>query len=357
MKQRSLINWSMTQFIICVSVLFLLAAPLFYWLTKNYYAEDMEDLQEAVAAGSIPKHFDLEQDVMQGIMLQYVLITGTLGIAVVVTMRLISKHLWQPFDQTLQQIESFRLESGKVSALPQSNIKEFTRLNVSLNKLMTNSITSYHAQKEFTENASHELQTPLSVFQSKLDILLQQPVLTEQQASIIQDLYSMTARLSRLNRSLLLLAKIENRQFEQKERIELDTFLDTIFPYLEDIAGNIDITQKKVGQPVTLWANRALLESMVNNLVVNAVRHNKPNGEIVITTGNNHLAISNTSDEPRLDDTHIFNRFYRPVQNQKGNGLGLAIVKAVCDYHGWLVTYDYTCGHHQFTINFANGEV
>ncbi len=343
----------MTQFIVCVAVLFLFAAPLFYWLTKNYYAEDMEDLQEAVAAGSIPEHFDLEQDVMQGIMLQYVLITATLGIAVVLTMRLISKHLWQPFDRTLQQIESFRLESGKVPSLPQSDIKEFTRLNIALNKLMTNSMTSYHAQKEFTENASHELQTPLAVFQSKLDILLQQPELTEQQASIIQDLYSMTARLSRLNRSLLLLAKIENRQFEHKESIELDCFLDNIFPYLEDIAGSIGITREKTGRPVTLQANHALLESMVNNLVVNAVRHNKRNGEIVITTGNDRLAISNTSDEPRLDDSHIFNRFYRPAQNQKGNGLGLAIVKAVCDYHGWLVSYDYTPGHHQFTVDFS----
>ena len=350
-KQRSLLRKSMTQFIVCVAILFVVATPLFYWLTRNYYAEDMADLVEAIQAGqSIPAP-DLEKDIMIGIMIQYVLITAMLGIGVVLTMRVISRKLWTPFDETLDKIESFSLESGTVPTLPTSDIKEFNRLNDSLRMLMGNSLDSYRAQKEFTENASHELQTPLAIFQSKLDLLLQQQELTERQAEIIQDLYQMTSRLSRLNRNLLLLAKIENAQFDKSEAISLNTFIDDLLPFLESIADGLHII-KDFQQEVTIKANRSLLESMINNLVVNAVRHNRTDGSIVMSVNGNSLIISNTSDEPALDATHIFNRFYRPAQNKHGNGLGLAIVKAVCDYHGWTVAYTYTEGKHNFVVKF-----
>lgn len=350
-RQRSLLRKSMTQFVVCVSVLFVLAMPIFYWLTKSYYAEDMADLVEAVRAGRNIPVPDLEKDIMVGIMIQYGLITAMLGTGVVLTMRFISRKLWAPFDKTLDELDRFSLEKGRVPALPASDVAEFNRLNDSLRQLMHNSLDSYKAQKEFTENASHELQTPLAIFQSKLDLLLQQQELTESQAEIIQDLYQMTSRLSRLNRNLLLLAKIENAQFAKTEDICLNTFIEDFLPFLESIADGLHIV-KDFQRQITIKANRSLLESMVNNLVVNAVRHNRPGGSIVIGIKEKGLAVSNTSDEPALDATHIFNRFYRPEQNQNGNGLGLAIVKAVCDYHGWRIAYTYTEGRHCFDVKF-----
>lgn len=350
-KQRSLLRKSMTQFVVCVSVLFVLAMPLFYWLTKSYYAEDMEDLVEAVQTGENIPVPDLEKDIMVGIMIQYVLITAMLGIGVVLTMRFISRKLWIPFDKTLDKIETFSLENGSIPMLPTSDVTEFNRLNASLHRLMCNSIDSYKAQKEFTENASHELQTPLAVFQSKLDLLLQQQELTERQAEIIQDLYQMISRLSRLNRNLLLLAKIENAQFAKTEDISLNKFIADILPFLESISNGLHIV-KDFQRQITIKANRSLLESMLNNLVVNAVRHNCADGCIILSVSENRLTVSNTSDEPALDATHVFNRFYRPAQNKQGNGLGLAIVKAVCDYHGWTVTYTYSNRKHNFIVNF-----
>lgn len=352
LRRESLLRKLMTQFIGCVAILFALAAPLFYGLTKNYYAEDMEDLIEAVQAGEAIPANDLEEDVMAGIMLQYLLITAMLGIGVVLTMRFLSKKLWMPFDKTLNTIDSFRLEDGSTPTLPDSDIKEFARLNATLQRLMNNSLATYHAQKEFTENASHELQTPLAIFQSKLDIFLQQPELTQKQAEIVQDLYGMTSRLSHLNRNLLLLAKIDNAQFDKTERIQLNAFLDEQLAYLDCLSGELRISRQFSPAPVYVKANRPLLESMVNNLVVNAVRHNQTNGTISITADNERLTISNTSDEAPLDPTHIFNRFYRPSQNKQGNGLGLAIVKAICDYHGWKIGYKYTEGWHHFIVTF-----
>lgn len=171
-KQISLLRKSLTQFIFCVVILLLLATPLFYWLTKSFYAEDMIDIIEAVQQGYPIPALDLEEDIIHGVVIQFVLIVTILSVAIVLMMRFISKRLWQPFDQTLRAIETFRLETGEIPSLSDSTIIEFTRLNAVLNKLMTDSVKSYCIQKEFTENASHELQTPLAVFQSKLDILL-----------------------------------------------------------------------------------------------------------------------------------------------------------------------------------------
>ncbi len=350
---KSLMRKTMTRLIACVAVLFAFAAPAFYYLTKNYYAEDMADLIEAVQSGQGIPQFDLEEDIMTGIMLQYLLITVLLVAGVILTMRLVAKKMWRPFEQTLDAVESFRLEKAKIPDLPQSDVKEFAALNRVLCRLMTKSVDSYRAQKEFTENASHELQTPLAIFQAKLELLLQQPELTVGQAEIIQDLFQMISRLSRLNRNLLLLAKIDNAQFDTGERIRLDTLVNGLLPTLESISGPLRTERHYSPEPLYVQANKALLESLVCNLVVNAVRHCRDGGRIAIAIGGNALEISNTSDEPALPAQHIFNRFYRSRSDKGGNGLGLAIVKAICDYHGWTVKYRFSGGAHRFTVMFT----
>ncbi|HIY89279.1 MAG TPA: ATP-binding protein [Candidatus Bacteroides pullicola] len=196
------------------------------------------------------------------------------------------------------------------------------------------------------------MQTPLAVFQTKLDLLLQQPDLTRRQAELIQGLYEDSNRLARLNRNLLLLAKIDNRQYGQMEDIRLTRFLDELTPFLQSIAGDLFLYEEFTDSALTVRANRTLLESLVNNLVVNAVRHNRPKGEIYLLVSGRELTVSNTSDEPALDARLIFNRFYRPSEKVKGNGLGLAIVRAICEYHGWTVAYRYEEGMHRFTVRF-----
>ena len=150
----------------------------------------------------------------------------------------------------------------------------------------------------------------------------------------------------------LLLAKIDNRQYGQMEDINLARFLEEQTPFPKSIAGDIFFYEELANSSLTVRANRTLLESLVNNLVVNAVRYNRPRGEIYLTVSGRELTVSNTSDEPTLDARLIFNRFYRPSEKVKGNGLGLAIVKAVCEYHGWDVEYKYKDNEHCFIVNF-----
>lgn len=354
MKSRpvSLSRRMLTQFVVCTVALLLLATPLFYLLTKHYYAEDLIDIIEAVKSGKPIPALDLEADIMHGIMLQFVLITGIVGIAIVLTVRFILRRLWKPFDDTLKEIEGFRLEDGRLPALPESDIKEFIRLNHTLEILMKNNLTSYRSQKEFTENASHELQTPLAVFQSKLDLLLQLPDLTERQAEIIQNLYQVSGRLSRLNRNLLLLAKIENNQYARMEETDVVELMEELLPSLETLAGSIAIECYFKIKTLAVRSNRTLLESLVSNLVINAVRHNRAGGTIRLTLDEHCFMIANTSDEQALNPEKIFNRFYRPSEKTKGNGLGLAIVKAICEFHGWNIDYTYREGKHIFTVIF-----
>lgn len=136
------------------------------------------------------------------------------------------------------------------------------------------------------------------------------------------------------------------------EDIRLTRFLDELTPFLQSIAGDLFLYEEFTDSALTIRANRTLLESLVNNLVVNAVRHNRPKGEIYLLVSGRELTVSNTSDEPALDARLIFNRFYRPSEKVKGNGLGLAIVRAICEYHGWTVAYRYEEGMHRFTVRF-----
>lgn len=352
-KRVSLLRKTLTRFAVCMALLLLLATPLFYWLTKNFYAEDMIDIVEAVKSGRPMPALDLEEDIMQGVMLQFGLISAILGIAVVLTVRLISRNVWRPFNTTLKSMDDFRIDKGGDSALPDSDVKEFAKLNAALNSLMTNSRKSFQAQKEFTENASHELQTPLAVLRSRLDLLLQQPGITPNQADMIQDIYQTVNRMTRLCRNLLLLAKMENGQFATTETVDAVAVIRCLSPYIENMLGTIRLELKFDVTALNVKANRPLMESMINNLVVNAIRHNRPDGRIIIRVTSTGLSVTNTSDGGELDKNRIFDRFYRQTNNGKGNGLGLAIVKAVCDCHGWTIKYGFHDGWHEFNIVFS----
>lgn len=348
MKETTLTRRLMVRFVLCMLVLTILAIPVLYYITTHYYAEDLADLVDRYAITN--PDIDLEEDTITGLFIQFLSIIAILLIAVLLVMRYVPHRLWRPFEDTLAKIKRFKVENGVIPKLNYSGTKEFDELNDTLTTIMTNSVRSYKVQKEFTENASHELQTPLAIVQGKLDNLMQDSALTEHQALEMQQIYQEITHMSRLSRNLLLLSKIENNQYQSKNRINLCDKIRSILPNLESLAGDINIETNFNEPQLVVDCNETLLESMLNNLVVNAVRHNKPQGTIRITVDGGSLLVANTSDEPALDASHIFSRFYRIKENQKGTGLGLAIVKSICDFHHWPVSYHYTYGWHQFEV-------
>lgn len=351
MKQKSLINKTLWQFLICTAIIFALMTPLFYLLTKHFYAEDLIDVIRAVEMGQTIPELDLESDIMAGVMIQYVLTFLLLALAMFVTVRFITRRLWQPFDDTLCKAEQFNLAQSDVPVFAATDIAEFSRLNESLERLMAKNKETFRIQKEFTENASHELQTPLAVTRSKLDLLMQEN-LSQPQLEIVSDLYQLNTRMGQLNRNLLLLAKIENAQYNQFEKINLADFIEKALPSYNLLKTNCTVLlETESPGDIIVKANPILLECLLNNLVVNALRHTEL-GEIrIIMSDTGDFEVRNPAANGPLDSSTVFSRFRSG--DYQTTGLGLAIVKAICDFHRWGITYAYSEHTHCFRVSIS----
>lgn len=268
--------------------------------------------------------------------------------------RYISNRLWKPFYDTLQKIEAFNIEKHTVPAFSKTRIQEFCQLNAGLEKLINGSMLSYKIQKRFTENASHELQTPLALFQSKLDLLLQEPDLSPDQARLIQSLYEASARLTRVNKNLLLLAKIENNQFVDLQPVSLAETIKEVLPYFVEQAEAKQLSIFTDIQPegTKVNANKGLVEIVLNNLLLNAIRHNCQYGSIHITIKGSVVSISNTGSQNPLNQDLLFQRFSGLADQPQSNGLGLAIAKEICDRYDWKINYSWQEKLHIFHISF-----
>lgn len=293
------------------------------------------------------------KDLLRTLGIQYLLFFVIIITGLLALQRILSRRLWKPFYNSLNEIENFKLEKGNIPDFEQTTTTEFVRLNNNLNKLMQDNITSYNQQKEFTENASHELQTPLAVFQSQLDLLLQDSSLNEPQMNVIESLYDVSSRLTRLNKNLLLLSRIDNSQFKETITIDFSQLLEHQLTYFKELASNNGITVTvDIQNPLMITANKVLLESLINNLISNAIRHNYSGGLINIQVKDNTFQISNSGDKSSLNKDKVFRRFSRTSEERKGNGLGLSIVNQICKLHGWEVGYNYTDDLHCFYVIF-----
>ena len=283
----------------------------------------------------------------------------TLGILVIllVTLFLINRFLlnklWKPFNSTLQQIKQFNLSGKEKVQLEQSDINEFTELNDAV-RIMTGRVSrDYDEIKSFTENASHEIQTPLAIIKSKLELLSQSENLKEEQMNSIQSVYEATNRLSKLNQSLILLTKIDNQQFRESEEVNISSLINKhLNNYEELIAAKFITIKKNIEDNVNMNMNEALAEILISNLITNAIKHNIDKGIIEITLSNNHLLISNTGLPLKIDPSELFERFKKDKVSSESLGLGLSIVKKICERYSYGIKYIYSDTLHTITINF-----
>lgn len=285
---------------------------------------------------------------------QYGILFLVLVVCMLFVQRIISKKLWKPFYSSLSKVDNFDIIQGNIPQFDDVDVKEFDRLNTILSNLISNNQKAYNQQKEFVQNASHELQTPLAVFQSKLDVFFQEPNLTENQVETIHSLYDILSRLTRLNKNLLLLARIDDNQFKETENIDFKKVLEKQLDYLKILAESEGIAITTNIENIILPANKILLESLINNLVVNSIRHNvvTADAQIIIRLGKGSFIIENTGEKRPLDSDKIFRRFSRTSENRKGSGLGLSIAYQVCRLHGWEIIYSHQNNKHRFEVKF-----
>ena len=263
--------------------------------------------------------------------------------------RRLSKSVWKPFRETLDQLKTFSLNNQTKIEFSKTDVSEFDELNQSLTKLIEHNVSVYKTQKEFTENASHELQTPLAILKNKLDILLQNQDLTEKQYQIAEEMNRALSRSSRINKNLLLLAKIDNKQFDS-ETFHLDELLNQNMEILQEHFEQKNISVKtKIYDNVKVNGNIGLTEVLINNLILNAIRHTSINGSISIKLNNSVFEVSNSGTE-KLNSDLLFKRFSRFSKDNNGSGLGLAIVQEICKSQNWTIDYRFENYNHIFSV-------
>lgn len=267
--------------------------------------------------------------------------------------RRLSKKIWSPFYTTLGKLKAFDLASEKEIVFDKTRILEFKELNTALDKLIAQNISVFKQQKEFTENASHELQTPLAILKSKIDLLLQDNSLTREQSERIAALNLPLSRASRINKNLLLLAKIENQKFaEDKEELSVNEMVNESLGFIGEQMESKRLTvRKNFTNTISVNANKSLLEMVVLNILLNAMRHTNENGLIDIQLTNEKLMVSNSGTES-LKTHSLFKRFVASSQSAPGSGLGLAIVKEICNRYNWQVAYSFENNMHIFSVAF-----
>ena len=264
--------------------------------------------------------------------------------------RVVLKRIWRPFYQSLDAVKEFKVGSSKSLQLSSSGIEEFQLMNTTLEKITHRAQVDYLALKTFSENASHEIQTPLSVIRSKLDLMIQDEQLTEKQSESLQAAYNSVQRLTRLNQSLLLLAKIENNQFHETKAIPLKKKIEEKITDFHELWAAQELTVQVELKEVMINMNEELLEILLNNLLSNATKHNFNGGTINITLDENQLAIANSSSIPELDPTVLYRRFAKASTGS--NGLGLSIIKQICDNSKFEVDYRYKNEMHVFIVRW-----
>ena len=264
--------------------------------------------------------------------------------------RSLSKRLWKPFYKTLDQLKAFQVDRNEPFEIVETKITEFDDLNHTVKQLTDRNRSVYMQQKEFIENASHELQTPIAIFQSKLDNLMQSSSLQASDASTLSELEQTAQRMARLNKNLLLLSKIDNDQFRNTETIDVAKVLHGIVENVKHVADAENISISLRSEPITIEANKTLIEILLTNLLHNAVRHNQPGGSLMIELRNSKLVISNSGAPLKMDPEKIFERFSKEGATENNTGLGLAIVKKICTTSGYQIDYQYNNELHVFTL-------
>ncbi|HET6721407.1 MAG TPA: HAMP domain-containing sensor histidine kinase [Chitinophagaceae bacterium] len=262
------------------------------------------------------------------------------------------KKIWQPFYQLLKHLKKFRLDKPEPVAPIKTKVDEFNMLNETVQKFVQRNIDTYTSQKHFIENASHELQTPLAISINKLESLAEDEQLKPDQLKLVASALDHLERLTRLNKSLLLLSRIENKQFAEASAVNITELTKKITADFSDqltFSGlKLTITEKN---SCIQKMNSDLAAILLINLVKNAIIHNKAGGFITITIDSDSLMIENSGVGKPLNQEKIFSRFHSDEPSSVSTGLGLAIVKAIGDLYNFKTSYRYE-QKHIITVQF-----
>jgi len=262
------------------------------------------------------------------------------------------RKMWEPFHETLSTLKQSNLRKD-VIVFPLTKTQEFNELNTELNNFASRAHETFISQRHYSENLSHELLTPLAIIRTKAELLLQAPNLSEKDLLNLDSIIQTVGRLSKVNQALILLSKIDNNQFVDKEEINLKELLNASLENFEDQVRLKHLQVRLMLNPdFTLVSNLTLLSILVSNLIKNSIFHNINKGDVQITLQNNLLTITNTGIVSSKPNDDFFQRFVSEKSSENSIGIGLSIVKRICTLFNYTICYQTTDNEHKVTVLF-----
>ncbi len=272
---------------------------------------------------------------------------------VVVLSEVLSWYVLRPFYATLAGMQQFSLNHEQPIDIADTQTYEFNELNTFVAKMAHKAKGDYRALQEFTENASHELQTPLATIKAKIELLVETP-LEEFQLKTISEMHNEIERLSRINSALILLAKLEHHELRTNSRVNVSVDLqETISRFADWLEMKHIVLHKQIANDVYIHLDASLTQILLTNLISNAIRHNELHGELRVVLSADELCIYNTGAPPSVPVEELFSRFKRGNSNLDSIGLGLSIVKKICTLYNHTIAYSYSAGIHCIRVAFA----
>lgn len=263
---------------------------------------------------------------------------------------MIARNLYMPFYSLLEQMKKFDVRKGEQIQVINTNTAELDELNKLFTQMADKSIQQYKLLKEFTENLSHELQTPLANLKGKIELLLNTN-LNQEQMQTLSVMYDELNRMSTLNRSLVLLMSLEDHEVAPQQVNFSEVLKETILQYEDIIEMGGKTLNVSIQDDIYININPMLLQIVLSNLINNASRHNIENGIVEITLTSTFLEIKNTGNPSNLTNENIFNRFKKGTSGSSSLGIGLALVKKIVDVYGYKITYKTQNNLHIFILD------
>ena len=262
------------------------------------------------------------------------------------------KKAFKPFGQIISQLRKYEVGNSEKPKLVETNVKEFSYLQKEIERMINRNDEVFNSQKLFIENASHELQTPLTIALNKLDLLIENSDLKEKEVMSLVETKQTLWRMVNLNKSLLMLSRIENNQYKNNVEVNFTTLTKDLIEDYEEILEAEEIKlETNFKADFILDFNIDLARILISNLIRNAIKHNNEEKIIKIESDSNQFIISNTGKNATLDSNLIFNRFYKQGTSDGNNGLGLSIVDTIIkNQQNLKLDYNYEFPFHQFIL-------
>ena len=316
-------------------------------LTTIFRNEQDEFFELTVYTPTIEK-----ADLKESIFYLLIILFASLLVVILIVNVWVFRNSMKPFYRLLEWLEGYRLGTGKTMLQNPTNTTEFQKLNEAVMSFASHNEEVYEQQKLFIGNASHEMQTPLAVCMNRLEMLMEDDALTENQLKEIIGTYQTLEYASKLNRFLLLLSKIDNSQFVEEKEMDMNALVKRYVEDYQDVYGykNIGVHIEEKGNFIVRM-NDVLASILITNLLKNAFVHNIDNGSLYIDISSASIRLRNSAEGGPLDDKRIFERFYQGYKKEGSTGLGLALVDAVCRHSRIKIKYHYEEGWHIFELN------